>query len=56
MNDKELRHAIGEGLIENDVHKFYREARVKTGKKRLCPTVYREAWKMYLESVKAVKL
>jgi hypothetical protein len=52
MTEQELREAIYEGRIENRIQDFWRKAVEQTGKKRFCPTVYKAAWKMYVDSVK----
>jgi uncharacterized protein YcfJ len=54
MTEQELSDAIGEGMIENRIQDFRAEAIERTGKQRRCPTVYKAAWKMYVESVKEI--
>jgi hypothetical protein len=56
MTETELSHAILEGIVQNTISDFYHAAIKKTGKKRGCPTAYREAWKMYVEAMKDYKL
>lgn len=55
MTEMELRYAIGEALIENRVSDFWTPEVVReAGRRKLCPTVSRLAWRKYVESVKDV--
>ena len=52
MTEQELIEAISEGRLKNRTQDFWDEALKQTGKKRRCPTVYKAAWSMYVESMK----
>ena len=55
MTEQELKDAIGDGRMENTVHKFWTaEVIAEAKRKKICPTVQRLAWKKYVESVKDV--
>lgn len=53
MTEQELKHAIQEGLVENQIHRFVSDDLIKNvGRKKDCPTVRKAAWRNYVESVK----
>lgn len=55
MTEQELKDAIGDGRMQNEVHKFWTpEVITQAKRKKLCPTVQRLAWKLYVESVKDI--
>jgi hypothetical protein len=55
MTEQELKDAIGDGRMENTVHKFWtKETIVEAGRKKVCPKVIKLAWKKYVESVKDI--
>lgn len=53
MTESQLSYAIAEGLMVNDVQKFWTvEVIHEARRKKMCPTVVRLAWKKYVDSVK----
>lgn len=52
MTEQELKDGIGDGRIDNQVHLFWTEDVIRQAKRqKLCPTVQRLAWKLYVTAV-----
>jgi len=55
MTEAELKYAISEGLIKNEVHKFWTKETIAEAKRvKLCPKVQELAWRKYVESMRDV--
>jgi hypothetical protein len=52
MTEQELKDGIGDGRIANQVHMFWTdEVITKAKRQKLCPTVQKLAWKLYVAAV-----
>lgn len=52
MTEAELKHGIGEGYVENQVHLFVTEETIReAGRQKDCPAVRKLAWRKYVAAV-----
>ena len=54
MTHEEISTAVDNGLIKNEVHKFYAQGIKETKRKIGCPTAYKRAWQLFCESLKEI--
>jgi hypothetical protein len=56
VTENQLRHAINEGLLTNEVHRFFIKAKKLTGHRRICKKVVHAAWQLYAKSMQDVPM